>query len=368
MAKQIPPSGSKVAQANEFPPLPGQSIHMPREQVEDVNLSELTPQERERLLKAQALPRDQGRADSVRAEALRLAQERVAEFRAQGGRPGASSKIQVTDLEDLPDTQQNFVQQAIQSVMQSVSPEVARGNPAPPTESAASSLFEDEEEPETVPEPVQEAPVRQGSTSSVFLDESDTPPPLGESVKLEDALAPAKHLCKWCGSDPKSEPPEPTQADYLAYIEHIAGGRFRKTYELYDGHVQVTFQNLTPSEETAIFTQLDEDMRLGKATPTTTVRAVYYYRLAASIAAFQVGKTGMMRKLRTLAASLPGHKPDTSVTPLPERIAALEESLFSSESVRTRVMARYLEFSSLMAAIEARGLSDDGFFGPIGGG
>lgn len=114
-------------------------------------------------------------------------------------------------------------------------------------------------------------------------------PPAEGSLPLPKPSSPTepesldKLLCPACGKPLDEGSGGPTTDDLQEYIRCLLGGRlFRKTYELYDGKLNLTFSALTSAEAENVYQQGQQfRMLLGEEeaqVQLTRVRLLYYLR------------------------------------------------------------------------------------------
>lgn len=112
---------------------------------------------------------------------------------------------------------------------------------------------------------------------------------------------PAHANCKHCGSDPTTEPSEPSKDDVAAFQQAVwRDERFEKRVTLFGGAVEAAFRFLTPAEEAAIETAVVAESALkagGRALTVDEASRQYFdmsrryddLRLGVGVASLRVG-------------------------------------------------------------------------------
>jgi hypothetical protein len=186
--------------------------------------------------------------------------------------------------------------------------------------------------------------------ASVFEDDLSAEEKFVKSLPPKPA-EPMPAVCPHCQCSLRSSPPEITEQDKALYLGMILGGRFFKTYMLFDNHLQVTFRNRTPQENDMIMNQLAADVKNGNVASNERLASLRAdYEMFSSIAriATSDGRNESWPSVTELA-SAPG-----DLTPLPALRAHMQSSAATSDAVVRCLSMTYVKFCALLDSLDAK--------------
>jgi len=200
-----------------------------------------------------------------------------------------------------------------------------------------------------------------------------TPPEAVPEEKPAESPASAdltKTHCQHCGWDlSQSDEAKPTPEDYRVFVAAtLSGKRFVKTYDLFDGAMQVTFRAMTVREYDTIKRQLFYDGSQGRvSTPAEVYRMATEYQLAICLESLYSNEGGAINMPTLDKYDLDDVDDDGKpTTGLPQILEYVYEKAVPTASLRNMLLALYAEFDNLIVKIEAESRKP-GFSKAIGG-
>ncbi len=177
-------------------------------------------------------------------------------------------------------------------------------------------------------------------------NEDPPPPPPAPPVKAKQPVQ--SRICQHCGCDATTPAVKIEDIDKAAYLAMILGGTFQKQYTLYDGHVQVVFRNLTPTDNELINAYLYQEV-LAKRVQTlkqhSEIRTVLSMLVSLAKISWSNGNSHDLNALHTYATG-----PDTLV----ELKKWMYAHVVTSDSVQRVLLQVWREFNLLLDELDSK--------------
>ena len=193
--------------------------------------------------------------------------------------------------------------------------------------------------------------------------ETAEPTPAPSDAAPVDA-APGPLLCPHCGWDVHSKVrlDIPDAGDKRAWISHVLGEpHFRKTFTLYGGEVEVTVRSRLSTEDDAVFTQLNADVKSGIIPDTQPLflNLEYGHRMHSYFMGFSIERIASKSGKVTYEQKKTEGTPDVSGT-LDQLKKGITDGLFMN------LIELQRKFEAMTRILITRG-SDPNFWGPTAG-
>lgn len=308
-------------------------IRLPRQAGVKIPLAEhrdrgLTPFERETLEKLHVAPHEiaEGGLDRI-VKAVLEEDARALQHESPVDPATPAVKLdesQVTPIDRLTPEQRDRVLAKIQSMKSAVA------DVRPPSP-AASNV------------PGLSAAVAASASAPTCKTRDDAPAPAADDAGTGIDM-PVKHCprCKW--DLRRSDLLDVTREDKLAWIASLHGARYRKSYTLLDGHLQVVFRSITSKETEAVFHQTRLDFQDRAIDFGAFTSEAHQYRLTLSLES--VSFSDGVKLVVPAPAAAAG---DPGLKALREYVAA---SVLASESLARVVYRKFADFQRLIEWME----------------
>lgn len=169
--------------------------------------------------------------------------------------------------------------------------------------------------------------------------------------------------CPHCGWQLDRSDVEIDENDKIKYVLAQCGGsedgRFRKEYSVFNNHMSITFRDLTSKESDLIYKQLASDRLQERITaPDDYIYYFMSYRLICSLERIEKSGEGQPTVLPVIEDYDVEGK---YVTPLPEILDYLMDTVIKTETFKRLLINKLSEFQRMVEQLEARAEDDDFF-------